>query len=200
MSGNYFTILQVGSALGRTFGPSEDGAPGASPAVVISHRYWLERFAGDPRVLNRTITINNVPLTVVGVAAPGFNGEVVGQRIDVWLPITMQPIIAPHRPWLEQRDVNWLLGMGRLKPGVTVEQAQAAIAAIVYRVWMNRRVSRPRANGRRFRSRRVCADFPACEEYMPVAHNPDDRGKPGAAHHVRECREPHAHTRIGACA
>ncbi|MEX2283671.1 MAG: ABC transporter permease [Gemmatimonadota bacterium] len=134
VTGNYFSVLRVGAALGRVFGPVEDAVAGSSPAVVISHQYWQDRFAGDPGVLNRSITINDVRLTVVGVAAPGFSGEVVGQGTQVWLPVTLQPVLFPHRPWLEQRTVNWLVGMGRLKPGVTVEQAQAAIATIVYNV------------------------------------------------------------------
>src|SRR5207253_300738 len=89
VSGNYFAVLGVPAALGRTFGDVEDGAPGVSPVAVISHDYWMRRFSGDRGAIGKKILFNDVPLTVVGVASAGFQGEVVGTSYDVWLPITM---------------------------------------------------------------------------------------------------------------
>ena len=134
VTGNYFSVLGVPMAVGRGFGAEEDRASGSSPVTVISHQYWQDRFGGDPGILNRSITINDARLTIVGVAPLGFHGEVVGQRVQLWLPAGLQPVLFPHRPWLDRRDVSWLLAMGRLKPGVTLEQAQAAIPTIVYNV------------------------------------------------------------------
>jgi predicted permease len=134
VTGNYFSVLRVPAALGRVFGAEEDRA-GGSPVVVISHRYWIVKFAGDHGVIGRSISVNNVPLTVIGVAPPRFDGEIVGQRTEIWIPLTLQPILTPHRPWLEGRDINWLLAMGRLVPGVSERQAAAEITALVHRVF-----------------------------------------------------------------
>ena len=131
VSGNYFAVLGVPAALGRTFGEVEDVAPGVSPVVVISHDYWMRRFSGDRGAIGKKILINDVPLTVIGVAGAGFQGEVVGTSYDVWLPITMQPVLMPHQPYLEDWTTSWLLLLGRLKPGATLAQAHAAVSTIV---------------------------------------------------------------------
>src|SRR5256885_413697 len=131
VSGNYFAVLGVPAALGRTFGDVEDGAPGVSPVAVISHDYWMRRFSGDRGAIGKKILINDVPLTVIGVAGAGFQGEVVGTSYDVWLPITMQPVLMPHQPYLEDWTTSWLLLLGRLKPGATLAQAHAAVSTIV---------------------------------------------------------------------
>ena len=130
VSGNFFSVLGVPAALGRTFGDEEDRAPGASPVVVISHDYWERRFAADPRVVGKKILINDVPMTIIGVARKGFRGEVVGITYDVWLPITMQPVLMPHQRFLDDWTTSWLLLLGRLRPGATVEQARAEVATI----------------------------------------------------------------------
>jgi predicted permease len=131
VSGNFFSVLGVPAALGRTFGPEEDAAPGASPVVVISHDYWERRFASDPRAVGKKILINDVPMTIVGVARDGFRGEVVDIAYDVWLPITMQPVLMPHERFLDDWTTSWLLLLGRLKPGATVEQAKSEVKTII---------------------------------------------------------------------
>lgn len=131
VSGNFFSVLGVPAALGRTFGAEEDRAPGASPVVVISHDYWERRFAADARVVGKKILINDVPMTIIGVARAGFRGEVVGITYDVWLPITMQPVLMPHRKFLEDWTTSWLLLLGRLRPGATIEQARAEVSTII---------------------------------------------------------------------
>jgi predicted permease len=134
VSGNYFDVLGVPAAVGRTFGSEEDRAPGASPVVVISHGYWTRRFAADRAAIGRTVTIDGVPMTIIGVAQRGFAGEIVGSSIDVWVPLTMQPVLMSTRPWLEDRSVSWLLLMGRLAPGVSIDQARASITTITKQV------------------------------------------------------------------
>ena len=130
VSGNYFHVLNVPAALGRTFGEPEDAGPGASPVVVLSYDYWTRRFGADRSVLGRKLFINDIPITVIGVAREGYRGEIVGISYDLWLPITMQPLLAPHGKWLEDWTTSWLLVMGRLAPGATVEQAHAAMTPI----------------------------------------------------------------------
>ncbi len=133
VSGNFFSVLGVGTAAGRTFASDEDQVPGASPVVVISYAYWQRRFAGDGSALGRVIVVNGVPLTIIGVAPRGFFGDVVGQAPDFWIPVTMEPTLEPHSPWLDDRTTNWLLFMGRLRSGVTLAQAKLETAALVHR-------------------------------------------------------------------
>jgi predicted permease len=133
VSGDYFAVLGVVAQLGRTFSAAEDVAPGADPVVVISDAYWRRRFGSDRAVPGRTITINETPFTIVGVAPAGFSGTIVGQPTDIWIPLMMQPAIMPHREWLDDRGVSWLLLMGRLAPGVALPQARAALVPIVER-------------------------------------------------------------------
>ena len=131
VSGNYFGVLGIPASLGRTFGEVEDRVAGGSPVVVISHEYWARRFAGDRGVIGKKILINDVPMTVVGVAREGFSGEIVERTFDLWLPITMQPLLNPHEQYLEDWTTSWLLLLGRLRPGATMAQAHAAVATIV---------------------------------------------------------------------
>ena len=130
VSGNYFSVLRVPAVAGRTFTGDEDRAPGADPVVVISHDWWQQRFAGARSAIGRSITINGAPLTIIGVAPPGFTGDIVGQPTDIWIPLMMQPAIMPHRDWLADRQTSWLLLMGRLKPGVSLEQARTQLSEI----------------------------------------------------------------------
>ena len=133
VSGNYFSVLQVHSSLGRTFAADEDRVPGDDPVVVISHDYWQHRFAGDRSAIGRTITVNGTPLTIIGVGPAGFTGDIVGQPFDMWIPLMMQPSVMPHTEWMEDRGISWLLMMGRLKPGISIEQARSDIAAVMKR-------------------------------------------------------------------
>ena len=131
VSGNYFAVLRVPVALGRGFGEQEDRVVGASAVVVVSHDYWVRRFAGDRGMVGRKILINDVPNTIIGVAAAGFRGEIVGASYDLWMPITMQPVLDPHRPWLEDWTTSWLLLLGRLTPKATLDQARASVTTVL---------------------------------------------------------------------
>jgi predicted permease len=125
VSGNYFEVLGVPAFLGRNFTGAEDRVPGGDPVVVVSYAFWQRRLAGDRTWIGRTIVLNGAPLTVIGVAPKGFFGDIVGQSQDLWIPLMMQPVLQPHTPMLEDRGRNWLLLMGRLAPGVTLERARA---------------------------------------------------------------------------
>ena len=133
---NYFQTLGVSTLLGRTFTVDEDRTPGADPVLVISYAYWHARFADDPSVIGRKVRLNNYPFTIIGIAPPGFFGEVVGDHLDVWVPMMMQAQILPGREFLEDANTASVLLIGRLKPGVTMEQARADVNAVVEQALM----------------------------------------------------------------
>jgi predicted permease len=132
VSGNYFSVLGVDAILGRTFTADEDRVPGEHPLAVISHGYWKRRFGQDPRVVGKTFSAQDTLFTIIGVAPPEFFGESVGESPDLWVPLTMAPR-APSWLW-SGHSVTWLQIMGRLRPGVTVEQAQASAALVFGRI------------------------------------------------------------------
>src|SRR3954452_5229823 len=129
VSGNYFAGLGVRPAVGRLF-TDEDDKAGAGPIAVLSHRYWQKRFGGDAAIVGKQINLNNVPFTVVGVSAKGFDGTMgVGTTLDISIPLAMEPQLAAdrERSYMAGAGVWWLRIMGRLQPGVTREQAQAQL-------------------------------------------------------------------------
>ncbi|MGH9934864.1 MAG: ABC transporter permease [Blastocatellia bacterium] len=138
VSGNYFDALGINPALGRTFLPEEDHTPGAHPVVVLSHGFWRSRFNSDPALVGRTIVLNDQRFTVVGVAPAGFDGETPPMKINLWVPLMMTTMLMAPMPW-EQRPPQDLLSdrrherfgaIGRLKRGVSLVQAQAALETI----------------------------------------------------------------------
>jgi predicted permease len=131
VSGNYFETLGVPALLGRTLTSEEDRARGSDPVLVISYAYWQRRFSGDPSVIGRTVRLQNYPFTIIGVAPPGFFGDVVGDRPDLWAPMMMQPQLMPGRDFLESANISSLLLIGRLNPGVTIEQARTNVNSIM---------------------------------------------------------------------
>jgi predicted permease len=128
---NYFDTLGVKALLGRTLTAADGRTPGSDPVLVISYRYWQRQFSGDASVIGRKVRLNKYPFTIIGVISPSFLGEVVGDRPDVWAPMMMQPQLMPGRNFLESVNDAALLLIGRLKPGVTSEQARANINAVV---------------------------------------------------------------------
>ncbi len=126
VSGNYFDALGVRATLGRTFLPEEGAVIDAHPVLVLSHSYWQRRFAARPEIVGQAVTLNNRAFTVVGVAPEGFVGSTVGLSYDFFVPMTMQKALL-EGDRLEYRGHRWLSLMGRLKPGATVEAAQAEI-------------------------------------------------------------------------
>jgi predicted permease len=129
VSSDYFNVLRVRPALGRTFAPEEERSPQA--VVVLSHGLWQSRFGGDPTVIGQTITLHRQRYTVIGVAPTGFNGMTEMFRTDVWLPLPMLPQARPlFRESLANRHDQLFAAIGRLQPGVALTQAQTALEAI----------------------------------------------------------------------
>ncbi|MFN0087871.1 MAG: ABC transporter permease [Blastocatellia bacterium] len=129
VSGNYFTGLGVRAQHGRALMEADDNAA-ASPAAVLSYRYWRSRFGGDMSIIGGQINLNNVAFTVVGVTPPGFDGAMqVGSTQDVTVPIAWEPQLAVERERssMHGAGVWWLRLMGRLKPGASAEQARAQL-------------------------------------------------------------------------
>lgn len=127
VSGSYFPTLGVQPALGRLFTPTDDTAPGGHPVVVLSHDFWSSRFGLDPAVLNEQMVVNGVSLTVVGVTARGFTGTSTGSSPDLFVPLSMRETLIPGWKGFENRRTYWAYVFGRLKPGVSMAQAAAAL-------------------------------------------------------------------------
>jgi putative ABC transport system permease protein len=128
VSGSYFAVLNVRPALGRLLDPSDEPRVGESAVVVLSHTYWINQFGADPDVLGRSLTVNGQPMTIVGVAPPGFSGTTVGLRPHVFVPLTMAWVLQPTFGRNdENRNAYWLYLFARLKPGMSIEQAAAAM-------------------------------------------------------------------------
>ncbi len=132
VTGNYFSGLGVHPVVGRGFLPDEDRAPGQKPVCVLNYNFWKRRFQGDPKIVGRTIKINDHPLTVVGVAPHGFIGTQLFNFVpDVWVPVMMQRTIEPtYGNYLEGRDNRWINARARLKPGIPIKQAEAALNVV----------------------------------------------------------------------
>lgn len=139
VSGNFFDVLGLRAALGRTFTPEEDKTPNAHPVAVISHGLWQQRFAGDPSIIGQQMALNGHSFTIVGVTPAGFNGPEVLENNDIYVPTMMQPLVRPPRggfsgdmnpDLLSRRGSRWMKMIGRLKPGVSFDKAQAAMTTI----------------------------------------------------------------------
>ncbi len=130
VSGNYFDVLGVRAAMGRFFTPEEDRTPGAHPVAVISHKLWQRRFAADPSLIGKTIRLNNLDFTVIGVTPEGFRGSLIGLEFDLWTPAIMYPQMSPSGHHLNLRGSHHFMVIGRLKDGVRFEQADANAQAI----------------------------------------------------------------------
>jgi predicted permease len=134
VSENYFDTLGVEALIGRTFTAAEERAPGSDPVMVISYRYWRRRFAGNRSVLGTTVKLNGYPMTIIGVMGAKFQGEVVEDDIDLWVPMLMEPQLMPDRAYLESANIMSLLLVGRLRPHVTLKQVKANLDGLVKRV------------------------------------------------------------------
>jgi predicted permease len=133
VTANYFAVLGVPAFAGRVFDGSEDQTAGGAPVAVISHAYWTRRFHNDPATIGRAITINGIRVIIIGVAPPAYTGEIVGAAPNIWLPVSMHDVLHPNLRVLDSRPSSWLLALGRLAPGVTIEQARQELIPLITR-------------------------------------------------------------------
>ena len=137
VSGNYFTMLGVGPALGRVFNSKEDDQVfGGHPVVVLGYDYWESRFARDPHVIGKKIRVNNYPMTIVGVSARGFAGLDPTSAPQIRVPILMKDAMAPEWGWvhMDDRRTRWVQVFGRLKAGWTAKTAQGPMQGLFTQV------------------------------------------------------------------
>ncbi|MGH9844479.1 MAG: ABC transporter permease, partial [Blastocatellia bacterium] len=132
VSGSYFDVLRVRPVQGRAFLPDEERQ--AAPVAVISYGFWQRRFNGDPAIVGRRVQLNSVDTTIIGVAPLNFGGVRVGLAYDLWLPVTLQPLVERAEDRTKNRGDRWLQGFARLKPGVTVAQANAELNVVARQV------------------------------------------------------------------
>ena len=132
VAGNFFSVLGVQPHLGRLFTPDDDRLRNSHPVAVLQYNFWRNRFAGNPGIVGSNIRLNGSPFTAIGISAPDFEGTDVGLPTNVWLPVMMKPIITPTWDALDDERYSWFYLFGRLKPGLTILQAQAAMR-VLYR-------------------------------------------------------------------
>jgi putative ABC transport system permease protein len=176
VSGSYFPVLGVQPALGRLLTIDDDPAIGESHVAVLSHALWQTRFGLDPNVLNQSIVVNGQSLTIVGVAARGFNGTTLGYTPEVFVPITLRDLMQPPFKRIEGRRNYWAYLFARLRTGVSREQAATAMHTI-YRAILND-VDAPLQTGM---SPQTLARFKARELLI----EPGSRGQSSAAAEAR---------------
>ena len=140
VSGNYFPVLGIGAAVGRVFNASDDLIQGGHPLAVLSYGYWRTRFASDPGIVGKQIVVNGRALTIIGVSAPGFDGVEPGRAPQIRIPITMVDAL-PRTQFsrLNNDRFRWAEVFGRLKPGMTIEKAQAGLQPLFHQI-LNREV------------------------------------------------------------
>jgi len=128
VSGDYFPTLGVRAHLGRLFSQSDD-APDAPAAAILNYGFWQDSFGGAPSAVGKTIRLNGIPFTIVGVAEPKFESLTIANKYDVWIPLTHRPMLTPHwKPRMDEMDSWWLIIVGRVKPDIPVTKAQAAVS------------------------------------------------------------------------
>ena len=164
VSTNYFNVLGTPPHIGRLFTSDDSEQPAATPLAVLSHRFWMRRFNGDPAIVGQTLVLNGRPFMVIGVTPEGFHGTTV-LTSDLWVPVNMVGELASRLPpaILTSRESAWLVMGARLKPGVTVGQAQAELANI------GRALEQEFPDANRGRGLRVVASSPVPGDGAPVA-------------------------------
>lgn len=128
VSGNYFSVLGTQPVLGRGFLPEEDAK--STPVAVLSHGFWERSLGSDPAIVGKTLTFNRTPFTVIGVAPGTFTGTLLGGGPSVWVPMSTHDIVQPNFDWYETRRGLFLFAFGRLKPGVSIDQARANLSTV----------------------------------------------------------------------
>jgi len=177
VSGRYFAGLGAQPMLGRAI-TAEDDRPNASAVAVISHRYWERRFGSNPAVIGKQINLNNTAFTIVGVTPREFAGALVrGNAPDLTIPLMLEPLVRGNNASLNQQGLWWLLLMGRLKPGATLEQARAEFEPIFQRTAFEN-LRRP--------ANQTQAATVAPQDYPRLAVEPGRRGDTDWGWHQRQ--------------
>ena len=134
VSGTYFSTLGINPILGRVFTTEDDRLPDAYPYVILSYAYWQSRFSADPEVIGKNLIVNNYKMTVVGVLQPGFNGVQLERSPKIFVPLMMEKEMFVGNPndMLKERRNRWVNAFGRLKPGITREQAKASLQPFMH--------------------------------------------------------------------
>ena len=183
---NYFDLLGVKAARGRTFHADDAHGPNSDPYIVLSDGLWRRRFGADPKVVGKSVEINQHPFTVIGIAPRGFNGTIVGIAAEYFVPMMMQPQALPGED-LEIRNPTFMHMMGRLKPGVTLAQARAEMST------MARQLEQQYPDTTRDVGAYVCpvwqAHYGLQSFLLPVSCVSHGGGDSRSADCVRECRE-----------
>jgi putative ABC transport system permease protein len=133
VSANYFDMLGVKAARGRAFSDEEDGAAGTQPVVMVSDAFWRRRYGADPNLIGQTITLNGFPLTVIGITPPEFNGMILEEPAEIWVPALMHKQLAQSK-FIENRKDAFLLILGRIKDGFTPAQAEAGMDLLAQQI------------------------------------------------------------------
>src|SRR5262252_6670968 len=141
VSGNYFPVLGIGAAIGRVLTASDDLVQGGHPLAVLSHGYWRARFGSDPAIVGKQIVVNGRSLTVIGVSSAGFDGVEPGRAPQIRIPMTMKDDL-PRTDFnrLNTNRFRWTEVFGRLKPGMTIQSAQAGLQPLFHQI-LNREVT-----------------------------------------------------------
>ncbi len=130
VSGEFFSVLGVRPILGRLINPEDDQPGCGTSAADISYAFWQRNYAGDPSVIGKRLTLDGNSFQILGVTQPGFNGISIGDTFDVAIPVCVEPILSPRNNRLTLRHAWWLASIGRLKPGWTIQRANAQINAV----------------------------------------------------------------------
>jgi len=133
VSGTYFSVLGVGTVVGRAISPDDDRVPNGHPLVMLSYDFWKQRFGGDSQIVGKTILVNNHQMTIIGVAQAGFDGVELGYATKIFVPVMMeQEIIIGPMKMLTDRRSRWVNAFGRVKPGVSQEKAKASLQPFMH--------------------------------------------------------------------
>src|SRR5271157_1785391 len=138
VTGNYFQALGVAAALGRAIAPADDLRASPAPVAVLSHDYWQRAYGGDRSALGRTLYVGKASFTIIGVAPPEFFGVSEGEVPDAWLPMNTLPRVVAGPSWLDQKNTNFLFILGRLRPGVSLAHAAAALTPLEIQIDIER--------------------------------------------------------------
>ncbi len=134
VSASYFDVMQVKPIMGRTFLPDEDKTAGGNPVVVLGNSFWQRRMASDPNIVGKKVQLNNRAYEVIGVSPEYFHGSKFALSMDFWVPISMAEELRRNPGVLVERGSHWMNVIGRLKPGVSMDQASAEMSAIATRL------------------------------------------------------------------